>query len=138
MRATKSYVDFIATNNAGRELWVERKWYILLDDIISKDGVLIKKAGISPQTFLGQFVERDLYAAQDLFSIRWSVKGNKLTPEKVLEYLNLPDARIRLGQLHSQGRLRALVIDTSVPIDNVDDFINYLMKSDNFAKVFPQ
>ncbi|MBN8681723.1 MAG: hypothetical protein J0L99_03700 [Chitinophagales bacterium] len=119
-RGTTAFVDIRVAKDNG-VVFVERKWY--------------KKNKISRVTFEKEFVERDLFSAPGLFNIRWSIEGTKLDLATFTNYINSTRSRAALETMHNSGRLDALVVE--VDINSVDDFINYLIKPDIFAKIFP-
>lgn len=49
-----------------------------------------------------QFIERDLFNATDLSQIQWRIKGNKLSKEKVVEYLSSKEGREAIKKLGAE------------------------------------
>ncbi|WP_212906261.1 hypothetical protein [Capnocytophaga stomatis] len=117
-----SYID-VATDDVP-PLTIEYKW--LTSGIVSKDD------------FIREFVKRDLFNATDLTKIQWRIKGNKLTKEKVLEYLSSKEAREALEVIGVE-KVKSFFPKLSRQIneDNYVDFlINNLTTDEIFNEIF--
>lgn len=51
---------------------------------------------VAKQLFLDEFVNRDLYNIGKLENLQWRIKGQKLTKEKVVEYLYTEEGKLML------------------------------------------
>jgi hypothetical protein len=116
---TTSRID-IYTNHVP-PLLVERKWYA-----VSK---------LDQSTFIGEFIERDLYHATSLGQIRWSVLGNKPTKTQIVNFLSSTEAVRPLTDLLQNGKLQSF-FPTTTPITNNTDFINEISKDNIFNEIF--
>lgn len=63
------------TTSSADDLLIEYKWY-------GGDKT------VSQKTFLDEFVKRDLNNIESFNNLQWRIKGQKLTKEKVIEYLS--------------------------------------------------
>ncbi len=81
-----------------------------------------------------QFIERDLFNATDISQIQWRIKGNKLSKEKVLEYLSSKEGR---EMLDNKKIIRlfddyAEKIKHSKEITNTNDILELLKSNENW------
>ncbi len=75
-------IDLIT--NDTPPLFVEYKWYGGSD-------------GVARDLFVDEFIRRDLNSITDLRQLQWRVKGNKLTKDKVVEYITGAQSEITAG-----------------------------------------
>lgn len=113
-----SRIDVVTDRNPPD--WIEYKW---------------TENGVSQETFIAEFIERDLFSVPTLSQLQWRIKGKKLTKADVLDLLSSADGRLSLTPMLNSGRLQAL-FPPSVPINSVDDFINEITKDAIYNSIF--
>ena len=79
---------------------------------------------VAQKTFLDEFVKRDLNNIESLNNLQWRIKGQKLTKEKVLEYLSSNEGR---EMLDKQKTIKL--------IDNYANDVNYRNEITNVKEV---
>ena len=70
---------------------------IMMSKFGSKSGDFAQRGGdrtVAQKTFLDEFVKRDLNNVTSLNNLQWRIKGQKLTKEKVVEYLSSTEGKI--------------------------------------------
>ena len=85
---------------------------------------------VNKADFLNQFVKRDLFNKNltSLSQLEWRIKGNKLSKEKVLEYLSSKEGR----EMLKDEKIRKLFEDfgrlnnSKIRIRNVEDLLDFL------------
>jgi hypothetical protein len=84
--------------------------------------------------FIREFIKRDLFNSKDLSQIQWRIKGQKLTKEKVLEYMKSAEGKAALNE----QKIRSLInnyaesVNYSKNIGNTDDLIDFFNANDNW------
>ena len=83
---------------------------------------------------MDEFVKRDLNNIESLNNLQWRIKGQKLTKEKVLEYLSSNEAK----NLLNKKEIRKLFEDfelkkgKQIIIADMDDLLYYLSQNDDW------
>ena len=83
---------------------------------------------------MDEFVKRDLINIESLNNLQWRIKGQKLTKEKVLEYLSSNEAK----NLLNKKEIRKLFEDfelkkgKQIIIADMDDLLYYLSQNDDW------
>lgn len=114
----------LTTSNAD-DLLIEYKWY-------GGDKT------VSQKTFLDEFVKRDLNNIESFNNLQWRIKGQKLTKEKVVEYLSSNEGREMLRNL-GVDRVKSFFPKQALQINEgnfVDILINNLKKDEIYSSVF--
>jgi hypothetical protein len=75
-------IDLIT--NDTPPLFVEYKWYGGSD-------------GVAKDLFVDEFIRRDLNSITNLSQLQWRIKGNKLTKDKIVEYITGSQSEITAG-----------------------------------------
>lgn len=81
-----------------------------------------------------QFIERDLFNATSLSQLEWRIKGNKLSKEKVVEYLSSKEGREAIKKLGAD-KVKTLFPKQSRQI-NEDNFIDILINNLNKDEIY--
>ncbi|RFM25849.1 fibronectin type III domain-containing protein [Deminuibacter soli] len=76
---------------AGEDTWIEYKWYA---------GDETVDAG----TFVNEFISRDLNYIPDINKLQWRINGQKLSREKVFDYLTSAEGRKALNSLTNERK----------------------------------
>ncbi|MFV0587985.1 hypothetical protein [Bacteroides reticulotermitis] len=115
-----SFID-VASNSIPPK-FIEYKW--LTSVTVGKDD------------FIREFIKRDLFNSSitNLSQLEWRIKGQKLTKEKVLEYMNSVEGR---KALNNEKIIKlfddyAEQIGSSQNIKNVEDIINFINKDNSW------
>ena len=88
--------------------------------------------------FVREFIKRDLFNSSDFSKIQWRIKGQKLTKEKVIEYLSSKEGSDALKQISAEkanNLLNRMDLEDAFPNEIVDAFIEYFNNSNNFSKI---
>jgi hypothetical protein len=95
---------------------------------------------VSKEEFIDQFVKRDLFNNNltDLAQLEWRIKGQKLTKDKVVEYLSSVEGKsaihkkaIELFENFGKGK------NPTLSLEDINDLIDYLKTNDDwFTLIF--
>jgi hypothetical protein len=106
-------------------LLIEYKWY--------------ESGNIPKDLFLDEFVNRDLNNITNLKNLQWRIKGQKLTKEKVMEYLSSAEGK----KIVDNSKIRNLfenfgkIKGDKLKIIDTDDLIEFLhSNNDWFDTIF--
>jgi hypothetical protein len=111
---------------ANPKLWIEYKWSSTSETV-------------SRSKFLDEFVSRDLTKIDNLNNLQWRIKGEKLTKNKVVEYLSSPEGRIELKKISATQANRILGRTDLSDLNKdaiADAFISYFNNDTNFTSIF--
>lgn len=128
---SNGFIDIVVndkglTTSRADDLLIEYKWY-------GGDKT------VSQKTFLDEFVKRDLNNIESLNNLQWRIKGQKLTKEKVLEYLSSNEGREMLKNIPAEKAnkiLKRIDLDNDFPLEIADAFINHFKVDSNFNLIF--
>ncbi|WP_047450929.1 polymorphic toxin-type HINT domain-containing protein [Alistipes sp. ZOR0009] len=117
------FIDIVVKKSGADDLLIEYKWY--------------ESGDIPKGLFLDEFVNRDLNNITNLKNLQWRIKGQKLTKEKVMEYLGSSEGREVLKKLGYE-KVRSLLAkdDFITELNYVDRFINNLRNDIVFNLIF--
>ena len=115
---SNGFIDIVVRSDASSDLLIEYKWYAGTNQI-------------SKETFLDEFIKRDLVNINSLDEVQWRVKGQKLSKEKVLEYLKEYSSELSPGMLSKFDKY-AESINYANEINNVDDLFTFLKNNDSW------
>lgn len=118
-----AYID-VASNEIP-PMTIEYKW--------------LTSAVIAKEDFIREFIKRDLFNANDLSKLQWRIKGQKLTKNKLIEYLSSTEGKEALKQSINFTKAKTLFpkdalitnanyIDRVIANFNKDDVFNLIFK----------
>ena len=83
---------------------------------------------------MDEFVKRDLNNIESLNNLQWRIKGQKLTKEKVIEYLSSNEAKNLLNKKEIRKLFEDFELkkDKQVIITDTDDLLYYLSQNDDW------